>query len=51
MIRIRVTPEVNAIGVLSMLATVTLLALAAAILGLRSAVGSNGRRGPGEAAA
>lgn len=52
MIRIRVTPEVNAIGVLIMLATVTLLALAAAILGLRNAAGSGGRRGErGEATA
>ena len=44
MIRIRVTPEVNAIGVLIMIATVTLLALAAAILGLRNATGSTARR-------
>lgn len=45
MIRVRVTPEVNAIGVLIMLATVSLLALAAAILGLRSSAGSSLRRG------
>lgn len=50
MIRIRVTPEVNAIGVLIMLATVSLLALAAAILGLRNAAGSAARRAEPEEA-
>ena len=51
-IRIRVTPEVNAIGVLVMLATTLLLAIAAVIFGLRSAAGSGSRResaGPGAA--
>jgi ABC-type spermidine/putrescine transport system permease subunit II len=43
-IRIRVTPEVNAIGVLVMLATTALLAVAAVIFGLRSAAGSGPRR-------
>jgi ABC-type spermidine/putrescine transport system permease subunit II len=52
MIRIHVTPEVNAIGVLIMLATITLLALAAAILGVRNAAGSGaGRPEPEEATA
>jgi ABC-type spermidine/putrescine transport system permease subunit II len=50
-IRIRVTPEVNAIGVLVMLATTALLAIAAVILGLRSAAGSGQRARSAEQAA
>ncbi len=44
LIRIKVTPEVNAIGVLVMLATTSLLAIAATIIGLRAAAGSSLRR-------
>ena len=40
MIRLHVTPEVNAIGVLVMVTTTALLALAAALAGIRGAVGA-----------
>jgi ABC-type spermidine/putrescine transport system permease subunit II len=48
MIRLQVTPEVNAIGVLVMVATTGLLALAAALTTVRGAAGA--RLGPREAA-
>ena len=40
LIRLRVTPEVNAIGVMVMLTTTILFAVAAGILSVRSAVGA-----------
>jgi ABC-type spermidine/putrescine transport system permease subunit II len=40
LIRLHVTPEVNAIGVLVMLTTTGLLALAAALTTVRGAVGA-----------
>ena len=48
MIRLHVTPEVNAIGVLVMLTTTALLALAAALSGVRSAVGARTTEGASE---
>ncbi len=51
MIRLRVTPEVNAIGVLVMITTTGLLALAAALAGIRSTVGAQTRAAPGKEAA
>ena len=47
LIRLHVTPEVNAIGVLVMLTTTALLAVAAILSSVRSAAGA--RLGPEEA--
>jgi ABC-type spermidine/putrescine transport system permease subunit II len=47
MIRLQVTPEVNAIGVLVMVTTTALLALAAMLSSVRGAAGA--RLGPEEA--
>lgn len=44
MIRFRITPEINAVGVLVMLFTVSLMALAVTVLGTAGAVGRSGRR-------
>ena len=40
LIRLHVTPEVNAIGVMVMLTTTALFAIAAGVLSVRSAVGA-----------
>ena len=45
MIRFRITPEINAIGVLVMLFTVTLMSLAVATFATAGAVGRSNRRG------
>jgi spermidine/putrescine transport system permease protein len=45
MIRFRITPEINAIGVLVMLFTVALMSLAVAIFATAGAVGRSNRRG------
>jgi ABC-type spermidine/putrescine transport system permease subunit II len=49
LIRLRVTPEVNAIGVLVMLTTTALFAVAAGILSVRSAAGARASAKQGRA--
>ena len=45
MIRFRITPEINAIGLLVMLFTVTIMSLAVIIYATAGSLGRSGRRG------
>ena len=45
MIRFRITPEINAIGLLVMLFTVTLMSLAVLTYATAGSLGRSGRRG------
>jgi ABC-type spermidine/putrescine transport system permease subunit II len=47
MIRFRITPEINAIGLMVMLFTVTIMSLAVVVYATAGAVGRSGRRGGG----